>query len=209
MIVPQHDARSGSTPLLRYVTFETEIGPFLISKSDQGLRSVRFGDDLDIEQALSRETRGKRTLAVEDRIGLRRIVDEIRGYLAGEPSVFDYRLDLEGLTDFEKRVLEATKKIPFGCLRSYKWVAREIGSPRATRPVGQALARNPLPVVVPCHRVVESDGSLGGYSSGGADMKRRLIEIETGQFGLAFAGGGREERERILFLLEPESEDDG
>jgi AraC family transcriptional regulator of adaptative response/methylated-DNA-[protein]-cysteine methyltransferase len=209
VIMPQRDTRDAATPLLRYVAFETEIGRFLVSRSDRGLRSVRFGDDLNIEKALSRDTRGRRYVAVEDTIGLRRLVDEIRAYLKGTPSSFEYRLDLEGFTDFERRVLEATRKIPFGTLRSYKWVAREIGSPRATRPVGQALARNPLPVVVPCHRVVESDGNLGGYSSGGTDMKRRLIEIETGQFGLAFPGRGREVRERILFLLEPETEDDG
>ena len=70
--------------------------------------------------------------------------------------------------------------------------------------MGQALSRNPLPIVIPCHRVVNSDGTLGGYSGGGPDMKRRLIEIETGQIDLALRGGEQAERERIRFLLEAE-----
>jgi methylated-DNA-[protein]-cysteine S-methyltransferase len=68
------------------------------------------------------------------------------------------------------------------------------------------LSRNPLPIVVPCHRVVMSDGSLGGYSSGGTSVKRRLIEMENGQLGLEFAGTEREARERIRFVLEGDSE---
>jgi O-6-methylguanine DNA methyltransferase len=133
------------------------------------------------------------------------VVDSIRDYLAGRRPDFDCRLDTEGLSEFGRSVLEATRRIPYGTLRSYKSIAREIGSPRATRPVGQALARNPLPIVIPCHRVVNSDGTLGGYSGGGPDMKRRLIAIETGQIGLALGDGPRETRERIRFLLDSEA----
>jgi methylated-DNA-[protein]-cysteine S-methyltransferase len=80
-------------------------------------------------------------------------------------------------TDFEKRVWLALKEIPFGETRTYKWLAEKLGKPNASRAVGQALSKNPLPIVFPCHRVIESDGSLGGYS-GGVDIKRRLLEIE-------------------------------
>lgn len=81
------------------------------------------------------------------------------------------------LTPFEWRVLAATATIPLGETRSYKWVAKKIGSPKATRAVGQALHKNPFPLIIPCHRVVRSDGSLGGFA-GGIEKKRRLLEIE-------------------------------
>jgi epoxyqueuosine reductase len=191
-------------PVLRYTAFDTEIGPFLVAGTDEGLRLVSFGKGLDVGRVLAREMRGEHVLAVEDRIRLRKVVDEIRDYLQGRLLSFDCAVDLSGTTEFNRSVLECVRGIPYGTLRSYKWVAREIGRPRATRPVGQALSRNPLPIVVPCHRVVNSDGSLGGYSGGGPDMKRRLIAVETGQVGLALREGERAERETIRFLLEAE-----
>jgi len=203
-MVPQREEDGSTLPVLRYVTFDTEIGRFLVAGNDRGLRLVSFGKNLDVKRALSRETNGERIMAVEDRIRLRRVVDSIRSYLAGGRKPLDHRVDLSGVTDFNGRVLELVRKIPYGVLRTYKWVAREIGAPKATRPVGQALSRNPLPIVIPCHRVVNSDGTLGGYSGGGPDMKRRLIEIETGQIDLALRGGEQTERERIRFLLEAE-----
>lgn len=80
-------------------------------------------------------------------------------------------------TDFEKTVWNALKAVPYGETRTYKWMAEQIGKPHAFRAVGQALGKNPLAIVFPCHRIIESDGTLGGYSSG-ADIKRRLLEIE-------------------------------
>ena len=177
MIVQNPEANESRVPVLSYVTFDTEIGRFLVSRSASGLRAVRFAPDLDIERELQRQTRGRSIVAVEDRLSLRRIVDAIREYLGGGRPRFDHRLDLDEISGFGRSVLDVVRKIPYGSLRSYKWVAKEIGHPRATRPVGQALARNPMPIVVPCHRVVNSDGTLGGYSGGGTDMKRRLIAI--------------------------------
>lgn len=83
---------------------------------------------------------------------------------------------LEG-TDFEKSVWLFLKEIPYGETRSYKWLAGKAGNPKAARAVGRALSRNPIPIVIPCHRIIESDGSLGGYS-GGIDIKRRLLDLE-------------------------------
>ena len=207
MIVSRHSGDGESPPVLRYVTFETELGRFLVAGGDRGLRTVCFAKDLDVERTLAAQTRGERVVAVEDRIRLKHAVDWIRGYLRGERAPFDHRVDLSGTTRFNRRVLEVVRGIPFGALRSYKWVADEVGSPRATRPVGQALAHNPLPIVIPCHRVVNSDGTLGGYSGGGTDMKRRLIAIETGQTGLSLGGGEQAEREHVRFLLESEGRD--
>lgn len=86
-------------------------------------------------------------------------------------------------TDFEHKVWLCLKDIPYGETRTYKWVAERVGRPKAVRAVGQALSKNPVPIVLPCHRVIMSDGSLGGYSPGienlsGADIKRRLLEME-------------------------------
>ena len=80
-------------------------------------------------------------------------------------------------TEFEKKVWETLKKIPYGETRTYKWLAEQIGKPRAFRAVGNALGKNPIPIIFPCHRVIETDGSLGGYS-GGIGFKRRLLEGE-------------------------------
>jgi len=206
-MVPQRDEDGTTLPVVRYVTFDTEIGRFVVAGNDRGLRLVAFGKDLDAKRALSRMTRGERVMAVEDRIRLRRVVDSIRDYLAGSSEPLDHRIDLSGATDFNRHVLQVVREIPYGVLRSYKWVASEIGAPKATRPVGQALSRNPLPIVIPCHRVVNSDGTLGGYSGGGPDMKRRLIEIETGQVDLALKDGEVPSRQRIRFLLESEGGD--
>jgi len=82
------------------------------------------------------------------------------------------------LTKFQWKVLTVTAKIPLGETRSYKWVAEQIGSPRAVRAVGQALRRNPYPVTIPCHRVIKSDGSLGGYAGGSGKKKAELLAIE-------------------------------
>ena len=188
--------------ILKYATFETDIGRFLVVRGDRGLRAVRFSEELDVESELSLLTRGGRVLAVEDRITLRRVIDDIRDYLRGRQPEFDHELDLSGLSDFSRRVLYTVSGIPYGSLRAYKWVAAQVGSPRATRPVGQILSRNSLPIIIPCHRVVNSDGTLGGYSGGGTDMKRRLIEIENGQIGLAFERGGDEAKKQVLFQLE-------
>ena len=83
---------------------------------------------------------------------------------------------LEG-TEFEKEVWQTLREVPYGETRTYKWLAEKIGKPHAFRAVGNALGKNPIPIIYPCHRIIESDGSLGGYSSG-IDIKRRLLEIE-------------------------------
>lgn len=104
--------------------------------------------------------------------------DKLRRYLLGEAVGFDEPLDLAGATAFQRHVWLAVREIPRGETRSYGQIARQMGRPRAARAVGRALASNPLPIVVPCHRVVGSDGNLGGFG-GGLEMKRRLLEMEN------------------------------
>lgn len=104
-------------------------------------------------------------------------VKELKSYFHGYGNDFSQKIKFLAGTDFEIKVWTAIMEIPFGETRTYKWVAERAGSPAATRAVGRALSKNPVPIVIPCHRVIESDGSIGGYSSG-VDKKRRLLEME-------------------------------
>ncbi len=106
------------------------------------------------------------------------IGEQLQRYYAGEPVAFQVKLDLEGYTAFQRRVWQATLKIPYGQTRTYSWIAEQIGSPRASRAVGAALAKNPIPIIIPCHRVIRNDGGLGGYG-GGLEMKQSLLEMEA------------------------------
>ena len=105
------------------------------------------------------------------------IVPRLRTCFAGRKETFPDELDLHEASSFQRQVWNITRLIPYGEIRSYAWVSEQIKRPEAVRAVGQALASNPLPVIIPCHRVVASDGKLGGYS-GGAEMKRRLLYLE-------------------------------
>jgi methylated-DNA-[protein]-cysteine S-methyltransferase len=102
----------------------------------------------------------------------------LQRYFRGEPVEFGDSVNVEGATDFQRAVWDATRLIPYGQIRSYSWVAERVGKPGACRAVGNALARNPIPIVIPCHRVIASDGGLGGFT-GGLDMKSRLLVLES------------------------------
>jgi len=103
---------------------------------------------------------------------------QLEEYFAGRRRAFDLPLDLGG-TDFQRRVWDALLGIPFGETRTYSELARAIGAPKAVRAVGAANGANPVAIIVPCHRVIASDGSLGGYG-GGLELKRRLLALESG-----------------------------
>ncbi len=102
---------------------------------------------------------------------------KLRAYLDGERVSFEEPVDLSRTPPFTRRVLEATRAIPYGEVRTYGGLAAQVGSPRAARAVGQAMAANPMPLVVPCHRVVASSGKLGGYGLG-VELKERLLDME-------------------------------
>lgn len=105
------------------------------------------------------------------------IKKELNEYFKNGRDEFAQKIGFTKGTDFDKKVWLTLKEIPYGETRTYKWLAEKIGKPSAFRAVGQALSRNPLPIILPCHRIIESDGTIGGYSSG-IDIKRRLLEIE-------------------------------
>ncbi len=106
------------------------------------------------------------------------LVERLKVYFSGQRTTFPDKLDLSRATHFQREVWEITRLIPYGETRSYAWVAEQIKKPQAMRAVGQARGKNPLPIIIPCHRVVASDGKLGGFG-GGVEMKRSLLSLET------------------------------
>jgi len=109
---------------------------------------------------------------------LSQLIRDLQAYFQGKEVMPEVRMDLSGVTPFQAAVYEAARRIPRGSVRTYGEIARAIGRPRAARAVGQALGRNPLPVVIPCHRVVAAEG-LGGFSaSRGTSLKRRMLALE-------------------------------
>jgi len=106
------------------------------------------------------------------------LASTLRRYARGEPQDFSWvTIWWEGMSPFYSRVLQEVRAIPWGCTRTYQWLAERVGIPKGARAVGQVLARNPCPIVIPCHRIVGKDGSLKGYS-GGLDWKRKLLALE-------------------------------
>ncbi len=110
----------------------------------------------------------------------RTAVKLLQRYFSGEQVRFDLPLDLRNATPFQRAVWHACAKIPAGETRSYAWIAKRIKKPLAARAVGGALGANPVPVIIPCHRVITSAGALGGFS-GGLRMKKKLLELETAE----------------------------
>ena len=164
-----------TAPLIAWDVIDSPLGPLFIAASEQGLCHVDFGiSEADFLSGLDPLARTEQSAPA-----LAPYAGQLQAYFAGERSGFDVPLDLSRLTPFQLSVLQAARRIPAGSVWTYGQVARSIGKPKASRAVGQALGRNPVPIVIPCHRVVASDGSLGGYSGGGGlDSKRWLLELE-------------------------------
>ncbi len=137
------------------------------------------GDDA-FQDELALTYRGRRVR--RDRKALAIVRSQVRDYFTSRRRDFELRLDLSGLGEFERAVLQATRRVPFGATASYSELARRLKRPRAARAVGNALRRNPVPIVVPCHRVVRADGSPGGYGGPpGTAEKTRLLNFESGR----------------------------
>ena len=174
--VQKNPGGSTSASHLYYATERFSIGEIRVACSENGLRelSVRkpsrsFGGD-------SPASHGSL-----EAVFARRVLTEIGEFLSGRRREFTVPLDLQG-TRFQLQVWKALLRIPYGETRSYGEIARAVGRPKAARAVGMANHSNPVAIVVPCHRVVASDGSLGGYA-GGLEMKSRLLRLEAAANG--------------------------
>ncbi len=170
-------ARAAARPVHYDVAPNTAIGPVFVAVSERGLMAVRFGiDEPAFIEALRRQTG---TTPERSTAKAGRAARQMAEYLAGRRQAFDMPVDLSAITDFQRQVLLAACQIPRGQVVTYTDLARRIGKPGAARAVGQALSRNPVPIVVPCHRVLAADGSLRGYlGSQGTATKERLLRLE-------------------------------
>ncbi len=147
--------------------------PLFIAATQDGVEEVRLGNGSGTKAV---RQRSKKSPPSAHRWKIK-AQKELRSYLSGRTKNFSTPCDLRGLTAFTHAVLKAATKIPYGEVRSYGWLAQRLGNPRAARAVGNALARNPIPIIIPCHRVVRSNGNLGGYALGTA-LKKRLLKLE-------------------------------
>ncbi len=162
-------------------TMDSAVGPLFMAASGEGLVALEFDVRLAGQQTIRpnpRDLRGeKRGVRFEDAgRRMRSYVKELEEYFAGKRREFGFALDLRG-TDFQVACWRALLAIPYGETRTYADIARAVGKPNAFRAVGMANNRNPIAIVVPCHRVIASDGTLCGYG-GGLEVKRKLLELE-------------------------------
>jgi methylated-DNA-[protein]-cysteine S-methyltransferase len=160
-----------------YRTIDTPVGMLLLAATEKGLVRVAYARE-DHERVLD-----KLAISVSPRVlrapaRLDPAVIQIEEYFAGRRTLFDLPLDFELSHGFRRTVLSQLRQIAYGQTASYAAVAAAVGNPKAVRAVGTACASNPLPIVVPCHRVVRSDGTVGQYA-GGSDVKRALLALEA------------------------------
>ncbi len=153
---------------MRYALTDSPLGPILVAGDESGLRRINF-------------QRGTAPQPVEpdwilDAAAMGRAIEQLGAYFAGQLRQFDLRLAPRG-TPFQQRVWQALRGIPYGQTATYGQIAARLGKPGGARAVGGANGRNPLPIVVPCHRVVAAQGKLGGFT-GGLDLKRGLLALE-------------------------------
>jgi len=161
-----------------YHVFETALGWVAVLASKKGLRRVTLpqGSRVGAMESLG-DIRG----AVNDPAAFADLEKKLEAYYRGQKVTFAFPLDFSGSTPFRQKVWQAIKEIPYGETRSYGWVAQHAGRPGGTRAAGQATGDNPLSILVPCHRVIAADGSIGGFGGGRAaiDLKRRLLKLEN------------------------------
>lgn len=144
---------------------DTPLGPLTATVGPQGLTRLAYEADLDADGPATAHPM------------LGALADDVDRYFAGEPLSFSVPVDLDSVTAFTREVLCACAKVPYGATTTYGELARAVGRPGAARAVGRALGSNPVPIVVPCHRVLRGNGALGGYSSG-LGRKRFLLALE-------------------------------
>lgn len=158
-----------------YAEMATPLWPLLVAWGPNGVSAVERADERDRFEIdyLARTGRPVAKVAKVPKSIARAVERRMRGERIEGP-----RVDLSALNEFQRRVLAKTMEIPHGEVRPYSWVADEIGHPRAQRAVGTALAHNPIPFIIPCHRVVRSDGHIGQYGAGGPQAKRAVLAWE-------------------------------
>ncbi|WDI33129.1 methylated-DNA--[protein]-cysteine S-methyltransferase [Hyphococcus flavus] len=164
-----------------YILFDTPLGRCGLAWGPAGLRAASFAHESDAATIQHLIKRAPDAVPVQDAPPeIARLIEDIIALFEGAKRDLSYAaLDTDGIEPFERSVIELTKRIGPGALKTYGDLARALGDVGYSRRVGQALGRNPFPIVVPCHRVVGAVGAMTGFSApGGADLKRRLLKIE-------------------------------
>jgi methylated-DNA-[protein]-cysteine S-methyltransferase len=158
-----------------YTFFESSIGTISVISRNEKIMS------LDIRRENAYEAKKRLSVsypeAIESEKSFKKIKLLLDRYLKGEKVDFDVNIDISRESPFTRKVLGELRKIPYGKLRSYLWIGKKLGYPMAARAVGQAVKKNPIPIIIPCHRVIRDDGSLGGFSLG-IEIKKRLLMLE-------------------------------
>jgi O-6-methylguanine DNA methyltransferase len=168
--------------LVRYGVFPTPLGPVLIAATEQGISLVEYVRRRDGSDSWLLRQRNVEPEAHS--AALARFHGELMDYLAGRRLPLDWPLDLRFVrSEFQRDVLRATSQVPYGAVTSYAGIASDIGQPRAVRAVAGALRRNPVPIVVPCHRIVGSGGLLVGYAGARVGLKEQLLGLEGVRIG--------------------------
>ncbi len=160
---------------LYYTTVDLPTGPAFAAATENGICRLELNPPSQAEFLDEIEAQ-YRARPADDIRPFTALLGELSAYFRGEPVVFSRKLDLRG-TYFQKAVWRVLMKIPYGNVRSYKWLATQVGNPNAARAVGNALNGNRVPIIVPCHRIIESSGGLGGFG-GGLELKKKLLELE-------------------------------
>jgi methylated-DNA-[protein]-cysteine S-methyltransferase len=168
-------------PQARVSQVDSPIGELLIAESDRGIAAVHFLAVSPADATL--DALKQRYELVQNEPATRRVERELQRYFAGETAALDRPVDLSLVDgEFQRRALKQLRTVPPGAVITYQGLAAAIGAPSAQRAVGTSMARNPVPIYVPCHRVVKSDGTVGNYG-GGAARKLQLLEIEGFRVG--------------------------
>lgn len=162
-------------PFIQWSEMNSPLGPLFAAVNEKGLCAVDFGrKESDFFRRFDLQARLERNPQA-----VQQVMAQLSEYFARDRSTFHLPVDLSPLTPFQQSVLEVTCRIAPRQVWTYHRLAQELGRPQCSRPVGQALARNPVPIVIPCHRVIASNGSLGGYSGGsGLKAKEWLLRLE-------------------------------
>lgn len=159
---------------ITFTSYMSPLGKILVASSERGVCKIAFSTDEDkFVHDVSSKFHGN---VIRADARLHSVIELLDSYFRGKPIRSRVDLDLRG-TDFQRRVWSEVSKIPYGKTLTYKKIAYAIKRPKASRVVGNAVGSNPVPLIIPCHRVVRSDGSLGGYAYG-TSLKRKLLEME-------------------------------
>ena len=156
---------------------ESPIGAVWVAATKKGILATDF--DMSEEDFIAHVEKKTQHRLVRNDDEVKAEIKKIEAYLNGKINVFDLPLDWQATTPFQKKVLSAALQVPRGQVATYAEIAQKVGKPKAFQAVGQALRRNPIPIIIPCHRVISSDGTLGGYGGKlGSQRKIQLLKIE-------------------------------